>query len=143
MAGLERQDKDFWRYIIGHDFIGLCETWVMENEWKYIKEKLPRSHIWFNKNAIRKKERGRTYGGMLIGLNKDWKFDERKIIGTKREGIMHLNVREKREVINILTVYNLDYQIDIGNVIKKEIEECENEEIIIGGDFNIKNRRTA
>lgn len=26
VAGIERHDRDFWNYIVGFDFIGLCET---------------------------------------------------------------------------------------------------------------------
>lgn len=84
-------------YIKGFDYIGLSETWVKEKGWNYIKRKLPDSHRWYNKNAMRKKERGRASGGMLIGINKDWKCEEWEVIGIETEGIMHIRVKEKKE----------------------------------------------
>lgn len=27
IAGLERQDKEFWKFITGYNYIGLMETW--------------------------------------------------------------------------------------------------------------------
>lgn len=41
VAGLERQDKEFWRFIKDFDFVSLCETWVNENSWDRIKGSLP------------------------------------------------------------------------------------------------------
>lgn len=40
MAGVFKQDKEFWDYIIGYDYIGLSETWLDEKGWEGIKEKL-------------------------------------------------------------------------------------------------------
>lgn len=34
VAGLDRQDENFWRYIKGYDFIGLSETWINEKKEK-------------------------------------------------------------------------------------------------------------
>jgi len=33
VAGLKRQDKEFWDFIKEH-YVGLCETWVTEERWK-------------------------------------------------------------------------------------------------------------
>lgn len=50
---------------------------------------------------------------------------------------MHIRVKEKEEVLNIVTVYNVEGKKDIGDVTAKEMEVYENKEIIIG-DFNIR-----
>lgn len=50
---------------------------------------------------------------------------------------MHIRVKEKEEVLNIVTVYNVEGKKDIEDVTAKEIEVYENKEIIIG-DFNIR-----
>lgn len=80
IAGLERQDRDFWKYIIGYDYIGLCETWVMEDRWNQIKGKLPDSHDWYSRHAIKTKGRGRACGGIIIGKRKNWGDNNLEII---------------------------------------------------------------
>lgn len=44
MAGLERQDKEFWEFVKRYDYLSLYETWLEESGWKRIKGKLPKSH---------------------------------------------------------------------------------------------------
>jgi len=34
VAGIGNKDREWWRYIIGFDFISLSETWVDEKGWK-------------------------------------------------------------------------------------------------------------
>lgn len=60
------------------------------------------------------------------------------MIGIETEGIMHIRVKEKKEMLNIVNVYNAEGKKDIGDAITKELVVYENEEIIIGGDFNIR-----
>lgn len=71
----ERQDKDFWNYIKGYDYIGLSKTWVGKKG-NHMKSNLPDSHRWYSKNTMRKRVRGRANGVMLIGINKDWECEE-------------------------------------------------------------------
>jgi len=53
------KDKDWWRYILGFDFISLNETWVDEKKWKIWKERLPRSHVWACDFAVKNKNKGK------------------------------------------------------------------------------------
>lgn len=138
IAGLERQDRDFWKYIIGYDYIGLCETWVMEDRWNQIKGKLPDSHDWYSRHAIKTKRRGRACGGIIIGKRKNWGDNNLEIIESENAGIVHIKIVEKWEELNIITVYNSTHGKDIGEIVKKEIEGHEYENLIIGGDFNIR-----
>ena len=39
---VSNKNKDFWNYIDKFDFISLCETWLEENEWKKVEERLPK-----------------------------------------------------------------------------------------------------
>lgn len=71
-------------------------------------------------------------------MSKNWRCKEWKVTGTEVESVTYLRVKDKKEVINIMTMYNLDYIKDIGDVIIKEIEACKSKEIIIRGDFNIR-----
>lgn len=34
---MERQDKEFWKFITGYDYIGLMKTWIMEDKWNKLK----------------------------------------------------------------------------------------------------------
>lgn len=138
IAGIEAKDRDFWSYLIGYDFIGLCETWLTEERWDKIKYRLPNSHEWVSKHAIRVKGRGRASGGIIIGKRKNWGSNKMEVIETRGEGIMHIKVREEAEEIRIFTVYNSTYGREIGEVLAKELESYENDNIIIGGDFNIR-----
>ncbi|KYN29353.1 hypothetical protein ALC57_01207, partial [Trachymyrmex cornetzi] len=44
VAGIETKDRDFWRFLEGYDYIGLCETWLTEERWHRLKTRLPESH---------------------------------------------------------------------------------------------------
>lgn len=79
MAGLERQNENFWKYIKGYDFIGLSETWIMEKRWGEIKNWLPDTHIC-SKHAKKEKVKGRAKGGIVIGLRKDGREGESEFI---------------------------------------------------------------
>lgn len=70
-------------------------------------------------------------------MSKNWRCKEQKVTSTEVESVTYLRIKDKKEVINIMTTYNSDYKKNI-DVIIKEIEACENKEIIIGGDFNIR-----
>lgn len=37
IAGMKKKGKEFWDYIERFDVIGLCETWIEEEEWEKIK----------------------------------------------------------------------------------------------------------
>jgi len=39
MAGTGNKNKDWWRYIIGFDFVSVSETWLDEKGWKIWKKK--------------------------------------------------------------------------------------------------------
>ncbi|TGZ49959.1 hypothetical protein DBV15_12499 [Temnothorax longispinosus] len=71
-----RRDKDFWNYIVGFDYIGLCETWLEDKGWDRIKDRLPETHSWKNINAVRERRKGRAKGGLLIGIDLGTTFDK-------------------------------------------------------------------
>lgn len=66
VAGLERQDIGFWNFIVGYDYIGLCETWLEEKGWDRLSKYLPRTHDWISFHASRISKKGRAKGGILI-----------------------------------------------------------------------------
>lgn len=65
-----------------------------------------------------------------------------EIKNAESEGIVHIKITGKKEKvrddINIVAVYNAKYGKDIEDVLKEDLEKYEFENIIIGGDFNIR-----
>lgn len=98
VSGIERQDKDFWNYIVGFDFIGLCETWLEEKGWDRFKGRLPDTHNWENINAVRERRKGRAKGGLLEKKNKSVMITER---------IARTRIIKEENGLNIFTVYNV------------------------------------
>lgn len=95
MAGLQRQDKNFWGWLKDKDFISLCETWIEEKDWVRFKEKLPGTHWWAYSPARREKRKGRARGGLVLGRKKNWGEGD-SILGEEREeGILISNIQGK------------------------------------------------
>lgn len=61
---------DFWNHITGYDFIGLCETWLEEEGWNRIKEKLSGSHKWMSFYASRVSKKERAESDIVIGIRR-------------------------------------------------------------------------
>jgi len=88
VAGIGNKDREWWRYIIGFDFISICETWVDEKGWDIWKERLPESHIWVCDFAIKNRNKGRAKGGFIIKKKKEGRMDKCKLIAKKKEGVI-------------------------------------------------------
>lgn len=71
IAGVRRQDIGTWEFIKDFDFVSLCETWVMESEWRRMKNIMPVSHEWECIFAKREKKKGRAKGGFILGKRKN------------------------------------------------------------------------
>lgn len=80
VAGLDRQDLDFWKFIKEYDYVGLCETWVNEKSWNNIRHRLPDSHSWFSKHVEKIKMKGRASDGINIGKSYGEKENGRLLI---------------------------------------------------------------
>lgn len=52
----------------------------MEDRWNQIEGKLPDSHDWYSRHAIKTKGRGRACGGIIIGKRKNWGDNNLEII---------------------------------------------------------------
>lgn len=53
------KDMEFWKFLEEFDFISLCETWIDEKGWNFLKGKLPRLHDWECSFAVKEKRKGR------------------------------------------------------------------------------------
>jgi len=141
VAGLRRKGIDFWDFICEHDLICLEETWLERKGWEDMKVWLPRSHEWVEKEARKKKKKGRAKGGMLIGKRKGWGIEGGKWCCRGEDGLMIVEIKEAKERWIIVSIYNswewkvLEQKID---KVLEEIEEREECLVILGGDFNIR-----
>lgn len=88
--------------------------------------------------AKRYKTRGKARKGMLIGIKKDRLGTEWKLIENEIEEIVHIRAEFKEEARNVILVYNTGSNIEFGNKIARIIAKYKNEELVTGGDFNIR-----
>jgi len=86
VAGIGNKDREWWRYIVGFDFISLSETWVDEKDWKIWKERLPKSHVWECVLAVRNKKKGRTREGFITGKKREGNINKCRMIAKKEKG---------------------------------------------------------
>jgi len=138
VAGIGNKDREWWRYIIEFDFVSLSETWVDEKGWKIWKDKMPSSHTWECVFAVKCKNKGRAKGGFIIGKKKEWRTDKCRLLARKGEGVIRSDLKIDREQVSIISVYG---EQGGKNLIEslENITEAEGEEnIIIGGDFNLR-----
>jgi len=127
VTGIERQDKDFWNYIIDYDYIGLSETWLDEKGWDRIKEKLPATRVWEALHAERKNKKSMAKSDILIGGKKgvEGKYNGDKYTKSFGGNSAYEDFRRRDRKINIFTVYNAGNIEEIKEIFKKIMEERE------------------
>ena len=135
VAGIMNKGNDFWTFIEKFDVVNLLETWVEENTWKKIKGKLPRNWNWKCTFATRTCKKGRAKGGIITGIKKLFKEQE--------GGINTENIQERKLIIDeskwrIIAVYNPEGGEGVWQDLKHKLEDYEEENLLIGGDFNCR-----
>ena len=136
MAGARNKCPEVWKFISECDIVGMIETWVDEKGWNQMKKYLPKEFNWKCEPATREKKKGRAIGGIITGIRKEIK-EEESAINSK-------NVMERKVIINeetwrIFTVYCKGNE-DIKS-LNKLIEETEEGNLLVGGDFNARTGR--
>jgi len=137
VAGIGNKDRDWWRYIIGFDFISLSETWVDEKGWRLWKEKLPSSHILDCEYAVKNKNKGRTKGGFIIGKKKEWKMDKMlddKLLARKGERVVRTEMVIEGEHISIISVYGEQGGKNLIESLETITDLEEEENVIVRGE---------
>ena len=135
VAGIMNKGNDFWTFIEKFDVVNLLETWVEENTWRKIKGKLPRNWNWKCTFATRTCKKGRAKGGIITGIKKLFKEQE--------GGINTENIQERKLIIDeskwrIIAVYNPEGGEGVWQDLKHKLEDYEEENLLIGGDFNCR-----
>jgi len=64
VAGIGNKDRDWWRYVVGYDFISLSETWVDGKGWEIWKDKVPGSYLGVRSGGKEESKR-KGEGGFL------------------------------------------------------------------------------
>lgn len=44
IAGIENKNREFWKYVREFEIVSMCETWLEEEEWENIKDRLHESY---------------------------------------------------------------------------------------------------
>lgn len=138
VAGIGNKGVDFWRYIGEYDFISLSETWIDEVGWGKWKDRLPKTHEWGCKYAVKEKRKGRAKGGFIIGKRRKWGNRTDRIIGKDEEDFVVSEIEEGKDTLYIISVYNKENWKILEEKIEKWMGGKENGQIIVGGDFNIR-----
>lgn len=141
VAGIEKQDIEFWDYVKGYDYIGLCETWLEEQSWDKIKDKLPKSHIWISTHAKKDKIKGRAKRIILINRRKGWdKEDDTYNTIEIEEGIYFTKIIGDGSINLIFMVYKIGTNKVLGDTLMRIPENCEKGRNNYKGEFQYKNR---
>lgn len=125
--------EETWDYLERFDIVGLTETWMEEEAWRKMCNKVSNKYNWFCISATRENVKGRTKGGIVVAINKE---------------IKEIRVRElNKEMIEVCFGHNNRWRIivmysrNIGESLEclfEEVKEEEEEYLIVGGDFNAR-----
>ncbi|KAL6419708.1 hypothetical protein ACFW04_013672 [Cataglyphis niger] len=138
----EKKGRKVW---IGYGKIRIDEKWWRWDEeeeldrkgWDSARGYLSKGYRWKVQLAKRRNKKGRAIGGMLLGIKKELKVEEVKVI--KRNGLLEVELKVEDRKWNVIGVY-------VRGDLEKKLEELsewmerkeENGCILIGGDFNAR-----
>ena len=134
IAGVANKDEDTWKYLENFDVIGLVETWLEEEKWKRLKEKMSKTFVWKNIAAEKEEKKGRAKGGMLIALRRNLKEIKVKEISKRT---VEIEISHNRARWKIFVIYCQKMEETLGE-LEENIKEEEEGYIMIGGDYNAR-----
>jgi len=82
----------------------LSETWVKEKGGDKMRERLTEGYEWRMQGVKRRSKKGRTMGGMMMGIRKELVEKEKEEI-RETEGVMTRRIRYGRSSLKIVRVY--------------------------------------
>lgn len=83
----------------------MCETWLEEKGWDNFKSRLPNTQEWVRSFAVKEKKKGRARGGFVIDIRKGWRQKGSMLIKEADEGLVISEIKEKGEILVIISVY--------------------------------------
>jgi exonuclease III len=136
VQGLRRKAKEISNYLEHYDIIALTETWIEENDYQATERNLPKEYHWHWTSAVRRKARGRAAGGLVIGIRGDI---EHKDFSCNMNGCWSSIMAKLGGVwYRIINIYNNTSLAHLKNEITGLIEESQERNLIIGGDWNAR-----
>jgi len=135
VAGIGNKDEEFWEYLGSFDIINLTETWIEDKKWKKLRKTLPTEYRWEMQSATKDKVKGRSAGGMLVGVRKTLAV---KYTGREKKDLMSTEIKVKEQIWKIISIYNRMGKKSQLEAMEEEIERSGWEKLIIGGDFNAR-----
>lgn len=126
------------KYLKEFDIVILQETWVeknRENEW--IGKKM-KQWEWAAKAATRENKKGRAKGGVLVGIKKEFKFEE--VVEWKYGLIVKGLEHSRGGKVNIVAGYNNEKMKEVTEELREVIEDIveRGEHVILAGDWNAR-----
>lgn len=122
IAGIINKCDETWEYLDNFDIIGLSETWIEEEQWKKIKDKMSNKFNWICTPA-KENKKGRT---------------REEIITVTRKDLKEVITRELSQQVEIKMLYNGN-RWNIITVYSQNIEETIMETIM---EYTRRERRT-
>lgn len=126
----------FWEYLQDSDVICLVETWIEGKTWEKTNRILPDEFSWKNIPGEKAHKKGRAKEGILTGIRKI--IQEENVTFQEATNFQERRIMLKGEKYRIFTAHNNENKKDFWEEIKRNIEEPEYENMIIGGDFNAR-----
>lgn len=110
VAGLGNKDREFWEGLKEWEVILMSETWVDKKGWERVKERLPKGYSWEAQWARRVSKKGRTMGGMMMGVKKKFRVDRGE------------SIREMERVMVRKLCFGGEWWRVVGVYVKKDLE---------------------
>lgn len=123
-------------YIANFNIILLVETFVERKDDRRMETKLPKDYRWFWSSANRENERGRPWGGQLIGVRKELKCNNPWDDQSKCCSV--IDVELNGSIYNITNVYNREGIKSIKILIVDRLEANLEKKCIVMGDWNAR-----
>ncbi|KAK2574800.1 hypothetical protein KPH14_012991, partial [Odynerus spinipes] len=132
--GVINKDREVWEYLEDFDFVGLTETWLEEDGWVKIRNKLPKSLVWECCPARKEFKKGRAKGGIITGVSKNIRQ-----IGTKiwDDGIVERTMEYMGKEWRVFVLYSHEIKETLDK-LSVAMEERDEKMLIIGGDWNAR-----
>ncbi|XP_039304823.1 golgin subfamily A member 6-like protein 22 [Solenopsis invicta] len=123
-----------WEYLEEFDILGLTETWINEEGWKKIENKVSKEYIWKCIPAKKEHTKGRAKGGIVKAVRKSLEQVEiKEINGEMAEAKLKYNGNSWR----IVTLYSQKIEETV-ETLTEQIPEEEENYLLIEGDFNAR-----
>ena len=137
VAGLKKKIRgetwgvDFEAWLQDKWVVGLLETWIEEEDWEGIEDKLPWEWEWIMQPASRESTKGRAMGGIVLGVKKQ---------GIK---VVKGSIKKYKEIVTccvdivgIAFVYSNGDGKKVQQILEKETDMAES--WIVCGDWNVR-----